>query len=129
MLKNVCALYESNGRPLAIARRKKPGFIGLPGGKIDPGETPEEAIVREFYEEVGIRVNPSSVRQIFSLVDETGQETATYAVELESALPAEAFSGPEGTEVRLVSWDELTSPEKTEFPIYNQALRDQCQVA
>ena len=33
-----------------------PPFIDLPGGAIDPGETPEAALVREFAEETGLCV-------------------------------------------------------------------------
>ena len=33
-----------------------PGFWGLVGGFIDPGETPEEACIREAKEEIGVRI-------------------------------------------------------------------------
>ncbi len=31
-------------------------ILDIPGGHIDPGETPEEAVVRETFEETGVRV-------------------------------------------------------------------------
>lgn len=37
--------------------RKQPGDISFPGGKIDPGETPREAAVRETFEELGSPVD------------------------------------------------------------------------
>lgn len=51
------ALIDGDGRVL-IARRPKgkamAGFWEFPGGKLDEGETPEEALVRELREELGI---------------------------------------------------------------------------
>ncbi|WP_026126663.1 (deoxy)nucleoside triphosphate pyrophosphohydrolase [Nocardiopsis xinjiangensis] len=57
----VGAAVLRNGRVLA-AQRARPeamrGFWEFPGGKTDPGETPEAALVRECREELGAHVRP-----------------------------------------------------------------------
>jgi len=45
-------VYNKQGQALLIYRR---GSWDLPKGKIDPGETPKEAAVREVKEETGLR--------------------------------------------------------------------------
>lgn len=54
------ALYDQ-GRLLA-ARRSAPAELAgrweLPGGKLEPGESPEEALVRELREELGVETEP-----------------------------------------------------------------------
>lgn len=55
------ALVDGEGRVL-VARRKRPPMAGLwefPGGKVEPGELPEAALVRELNEELGIAVDHS----------------------------------------------------------------------
>lgn len=55
----VAAVIERDGRIL-IAQRKRTGQHPLkwefPGGKVEPDETPEAAVVRELEEELAIRV-------------------------------------------------------------------------
>jgi 8-oxo-dGTP diphosphatase len=50
-----------DGRLLAARRSAPPELAGrweLPGGKVEPGESEEEALVRELREELGIQVVP-----------------------------------------------------------------------
>ncbi|AKK19892.1 8-oxo-dGTP diphosphatase MutT [Candidatus Liberibacter africanus] len=64
LLVTACAVFESNGKVLLSHRpenRSHGGFWEFPGGKIEAGETPEEAIVRELFEELAIVVNPCSL--------------------------------------------------------------------
>jgi 8-oxo-dGTP diphosphatase len=56
-----CALIDADGRVLLAKRppgRPLEGLWEFPGGKVEPGETPEAALVRELGEELGIRVPP-----------------------------------------------------------------------
>jgi 8-oxo-dGTP pyrophosphatase MutT (NUDIX family) len=41
--------------------RSHPGQWALPGGRLDPGETTEQAALREVDEEVGVKLDPSDV--------------------------------------------------------------------
>jgi 8-oxo-dGTP diphosphatase len=53
----VAALIEADGKLLVCQRRRTDSF-GLmwefPGGKLEPGETPPEALARELQEELGV---------------------------------------------------------------------------
>lgn len=54
---SAAALIDADGRVLLAQRPKGKAMAGLwefPGGKIETGETPEEALIRELQEELGI---------------------------------------------------------------------------
>jgi 8-oxo-dGTP diphosphatase len=55
-----CALIDADGRVLIAERpagRPMAGLWEFPGGKVDAGERPEETLIRELKEELGIVVN------------------------------------------------------------------------
>ena len=61
LLVTACALVDADGRVLLTQRPEGKSLAGLwefPGGKVDPGETPEESLIRELHEELGITVKP-----------------------------------------------------------------------
>ncbi|MFG1206368.1 (deoxy)nucleoside triphosphate pyrophosphohydrolase [Xanthobacter flavus] len=54
-----CALIDGDGRVLVAQRPEGKALAGLwefPGGKVEPGERPEETLIRELQEELGITV-------------------------------------------------------------------------
>lgn len=60
LLVAACALIDIDGRVLLARRpegKKMAGLWEFPGGKLQPGETPEVALIRELKEELGIDVS------------------------------------------------------------------------
>ena len=54
-----CALIDADGRVLLAQRPAGKSMAGLwefPGGKVEPGERPEQSLIRELKEELGITV-------------------------------------------------------------------------
>ena len=59
LLVAACALVDADGRVLIAERpagRTMAGLWEFPGGKIEPGERPEETLIRELNEELAITV-------------------------------------------------------------------------
>jgi len=57
LLVSAVALIDADGRVLLAQRPEGKSLAGLwefPGGKVEPGERPEEALIRELKEEIGI---------------------------------------------------------------------------
>jgi 8-oxo-dGTP diphosphatase len=117
----VAAGLKDNDRRWLVQRRpvggSHPGMWEFPGGKIDAGETPTEALVRELREELGIEVDPQSCSPIsFSLLGESehaivmllfhvGQWTGTPV-----PLHADAICWATVEEMKLLAMPELDLP-------------------
>jgi mutator protein MutT len=110
------AVVRRDGR-LLLTRRPPGGRFGLqwefPGGKLEPGETVEQALVRELREELGVGAVPRG-----TLAVETYEYGGGLAVELHFvACELDTLDFAPGPEVHEVRWsrpDEVDPEEVLE---------------
>ncbi|ODN69097.1 8-oxo-dGTP diphosphatase MutT [Methylobrevis pamukkalensis] len=106
-----CALVDVDNRVLISQRPEGKALAGLwefPGGKVDPGESPEDALVRELAEELGITVEkPCLAPLTFASFD---YETFHLLMPLYVCRRWQGFvSGREGQAVKWVKARDLRS--------------------
>ncbi|GAB2975383.1 NUDIX hydrolase [Frigoribacterium salinisoli] len=78
----VSALALVRDRRLLMVTARGRSLWYLPGGKVEPGETGAAAAVREAHEEVGVVVDPASVRALFTVVTQADGEPEGRLVEM-----------------------------------------------
>jgi len=119
-----CVLVMNNGGEiLAVSRKDDKEDFGLPGGKVEPGETPIEAAARELSEETGYLLTKPQYRMIYHN-EADGKLTVTYHIDI-SALTR----GSAPTEGGAVAWvkPETLALGKT-FGEYNRGLFKACGI-
>jgi len=130
MRQAVCAIIRPDwSRPhwtkdivLSVSRKDNPFDFGLPGGKVDDGETPEEACVREIKEETGLDI--SSLSKVYEGVcySPSGEDFWTICFLVESYSGEVSQMEGEG-DVAWCGWNELTDPRMT-FAPYNEKVKE-----
>lgn len=104
---------------LGVSRKDDPNDFGLPGGKLDPDETWEQALVREVKEETGIVV--TKYAPILENVEEykgVYYLTRTYVI---FDVKSYDISYTEQGVVSWVKWSKLTDSNSS-FHNYNRVL-------
>lgn len=116
-----------DGKLLVIHRfNKRDEYYVFPGGGVEPGETPEQAAMREIAEETTVSVTVD--RLLYHITWDTGEENYYYLCEYvsgEPALPAdseEAEQMKDGEQVYEPMWIDIdTVPSVT---LYQLEIRD-----
>lgn len=118
-----------DGKVLIARRVAPPALWSLPGGRLEPGESPAQAAERELYEETGVKaeiVGPAGERDV-TLTDKRGAVVARYHIFAFAARwkAGEAAPGLEASEVEWVEPGAISSYSVTEglLPIVLEAER------
>ncbi|MGO3327261.1 (deoxy)nucleoside triphosphate pyrophosphohydrolase [Gordonia sp. (in: high G+C Gram-positive bacteria)] len=99
------AIYSEEGRLLLAQRSRPPELAGLwelPGGKVEPGETLDGALVRELCEELNVHVRVAE-RLVAAVRPEPGLELIAIRAQIVAGTPRAA----EHLDLRWVDADGL----------------------
>lgn len=113
------ALYETPQGPSLLYTRRTDtmrshaGQISFPGGRVERGEAPRDAALREAEEEVGLR-DVGDVRHFTDYLTFRGTTIIAFVGHASGAPPRAPASQDEVAEVFLVPVDALLDPEAYE---------------
>lgn len=106
-------LINEDGLILAVSRKDNHEDFGLPGGKVDPGETPEQAAIRETKEETGLEIY--DLQLVFAMF-KNGYMGYTYLAK---------YSGEiNHNEPHVVKWDSFYKITQGSFGKFNQLVAE-----
>jgi 8-oxo-dGTP diphosphatase len=115
----VAVLQRPNGRVLVAHRdpaRHQGGGLEFPGGKIEPGESPVEALERELAEEIGVRPRRSAF--LISVPYRYRDRTVVLEVYRVTGWDGQ----PTALEGGAVEWQALAELDTAAFPSANHAI-------
>jgi ADP-ribose pyrophosphatase YjhB (NUDIX family) len=103
---------DRDGRLLMIKRGRAPsaGLWSVPGGRVEPGESDEAAVIREMREETGLEV---SVGRLVGTVERPGPGGVVYEIH-DYAVTAEGGTLEAGDDAAEARW--FTAAELRDLP-------------
>ena len=108
---SAAVVTDAAGRALVVRKRDTEAFM-QPGGKPEPGERPDESLVRELAEEIGVDVPTSALEALGVFETDAANEPGhrvvadAYALRLE---PEDVTIGAEIAEARWIAADEAAA--------------------
>lgn len=112
-----CILYNEKTKQVLLLKKPRRGWWVAPGGKMEPFETIEEAVIREYEEETGLKIHNPQLQGVFTMV--VGERDADCQEWMMFTFLARHFSGellqesPEG-ELAWVDISEALALPKAE---------------
>jgi mutator protein MutT len=114
-------IINKKGKILCVSRKDDYNDYGMIGGKIDPGETPQQAIIREIKEETNLKVKEKDLVEIFNgkcyTKENESKINICYLVKIYEGKPKQMEKG-------LVKWDSFYKVIEGSFGDYNKQVLD-----
>ncbi len=104
-------IVDGAGRVLLVRHTYGGQFYALPGGAVEPGALPQEAVVREIREELGVDARATRLLSINSVVDGARRQAHVFLAEITRGEPAH----PGAEEIAEVGWFD---PDQLPQPVY-----------
>lgn len=128
MLVVAVALIGEGGRILMQQRRfaaEHGGLWEFPGGKVEPGETPEHAAARELAEELGVAIDPVALRPVgFASGESTGKGGAPRPLVILLYACAEWQGTPQAFDAQAIAWHAPQSLSGLQMPPLDYPLAE-----
>lgn len=100
----VSALALVRDRRLLMVTARGRDVLYLPGGKVEPGESGVDAVIREAREEVSVGLDPASVRELFTVSEQAHGEPEGRLVEMTMFSATTSDEPRPSAEVGSLSW-------------------------
>lgn len=110
------------GDRVLIARRPdhvhQGGLLEFPGGKVEPGETVQAALIREIREETGLSLSAAELSPLIAIRHDYGDKTVLLDVWQAASCGGE----PEGREGQQIKWRDPLELADQDFPAANRPI-------
>ncbi|MCD6331179.1 MAG: NUDIX hydrolase [Thermoplasmata archaeon] len=121
----VDGVWIKNGKILLIKRKNEPfkGKWALPGGFVEYGERVEDAVLREFQEEVGIK---AKIKKLLGVYSDPKRDPRGHVISVVFLLEAEGEpkAGDDAADAKFFSLDELPPLAFDHEKIIKDAIRE-----
>jgi len=114
----VGGVLVQDGKVLLIRRGKEPlrGRWVVPGGTVEPGETLEEALVREMREETGLEVVPTALLTVVDAIHREDGQLVYHYVILDYLCRLLSGEARAGSDAEALAWAGLEELESFDLP-------------